>query len=71
MILEKVIIRKQKCRKYKLEKLQKILQTDRIKTNGSIVATCNLECDLMDIRKQIKELFDCSYSQINCKYKVF
>ena len=71
MILEKVIIRNQKCRKYKFEKLKKLLETENIKVNGNIIATCKLECDLMEIRKQIKELLGCSYSQINCKYKMF
>ena len=52
------------------EKLEKIVKSDQIKTNGRVVIKMNLEADVLDIRKQIKELFNCSYSQINCKFKM-
>lgn len=69
MILTNVVIRKQKCRRRNIEKLSKLLNTDQIKVNGNVVIKCNIECDIMDIRQKIQSIFNCSYSQINCKFK--
>jgi len=69
MLIRQVIIRKTVCNKKQLDSLYNILNFDDIKLNGYIIAKCNLNAKISDIRKQIKELFDCNYEDINFKYE--
>jgi len=70
MKLTQVTIQKRNANFAELHKLSEILNTKEIKTNGKIVVKTDLECDIHDIRKQIKEAMNCSYSEILCTYNV-
>jgi hypothetical protein len=65
-IITHILIRNQKCRKSTLKKLEKIVESDHIKTNGNIAIKCNLDADVLTIRAKLIDLFG-KIGRINIK----
>ena len=68
MVLKQVTIKKPHATYTEMKALAELLQSDTIKNNGRIVVQCDLEVEIKDIRKQIKELLNVNYSDITCVY---
>ena len=68
MTLKQITVIKTNASYKELKALAELLKSDNIINNGKIVVRCDLECSILEIRKQIKELLDVKYSDLNCVY---
>ena len=68
MTLKQVTVIKSNASYKELKALAELLKSEDIKNNGKITVKCDLECSILEIRKQIKELLGVNYSDLNCVY---
>ena len=68
MTLKQITIKKPHAQYQELQLLSKLLQSEQIKSNGKVTVKTDLECDILDIRKRVKELMNVKYSDITCVY---
>lgn len=68
MTLKQVTVIKPNASYKELKALAELLKSEDIKNNGKIIVKCDLECEILGIRKHIKELLGVNYSDLNCVY---
>jgi hypothetical protein len=68
MTLKQVTIKKGHVPYTELKSLSELLNSNDIRNNGKVVVKCDLECEILEIRKAIKELLNVNYSDITCVY---
>jgi hypothetical protein len=64
MILTKVIILTNNASFSKMNELSKLLNSSDIKNNGKLIANCSIDCNIIDIRKQIYNIFEVPFNCI-------
>lgn len=66
--LKQITIKKVHAQYQELQQLSKLLQSEQIKSNGKVTVKTDLECNILEIRKSVKELMGVNYSDITCVY---
>ena len=68
MTVKNIVIMISEAKYQDLKRLENLVQSDKIKNNGRIVVSCNVEFDIDVLKQNISEIFNINKSLILLKY---